>query len=98
VTGSSQLVGSSPPGEVFQHGEAAHEGACGGAVPVLFAGQPSHGVAGAHAQNRSVAGADETDALGDVQGLADGVGVSVGAGARGEATSATVIRDGSWPL
>ena len=57
----------------------------GGAVPVVLTGRADDGVAGADAHHRAVAGADEADALGDVQGLADGVGVPVGAGAGGEA-------------
>jgi hypothetical protein len=37
-----------------------------------------------HADDCAVAGLHEPDAVGDVQGLADGVGVPVGAGAGGE--------------
>src|SRR3954447_14595843 len=71
-------------GEVLQHGEVAHEGVGGGAVPVLLVGRADDGVAGADPDDGTVAGADQADALGDVQRLADGVAVPVGAGAGGE--------------
>lgn len=43
------------------------KGVGGGAVPALLAGWADEGVAGPDAQRRSVAGADQSDALGDVQ-------------------------------
>jgi hypothetical protein len=78
------VVGVCAAGEVLEHREVAHEGVGGRAVPVVFPGRVDDGVAGAHAEHRAVARADESDALGDVQGLADRMGVPVGAGARGE--------------
>src|SRR6266566_5129619 len=72
----------------FEHGEVAHEVALGSAVPVLLARRRVDGVAGAHADDGAVAGRDEADAVGDVQRLADGMGVPVGAGAGGEADEA----------
>src|SRR4051794_33556018 len=68
-------------GPRFEHGEVAHERVGRGAVPVLLAGRADDGVAGPDAQDGAVTGADEADTVGDVQGLADGVGVPVGAGA-----------------
>src|SRR4051812_365578 len=64
--------------------QVAHERVGGGAVPVVLVRRADDGLAGVDAQHLPVAGADETDALGDVQGLPDGVGVPVGAGAGGE--------------
>jgi hypothetical protein len=57
----------------------AHEGVGGGAVPVLLVGRADDGVASAHPRDGAVAGADEADALSDVEGLSDGVAVPVGA-------------------
>jgi hypothetical protein len=67
-------------------------------VPVLLIGRADDGVSGAHPQHGAVAGADQPDALGDVQRPADGVPVPVGAAPGVNRTSATVIRDGSVPL
>ena len=77
--------GVAPVRQGLEHGEVAHEGVGGGAVPVVLAGRADDGLAGADAEHRTVAGTDEADSLGDVQGLADGVGVPVGVGAGGEA-------------
>jgi hypothetical protein len=60
---------------------------------VLLAWRCPDGVAGAHADDRAVAVDDQSDALDDVQGLADGVGVPVGAGTGRE--SLAMSRDGS---
>src|SRR5215218_3025792 len=77
--------GVRPVGVVLEQREVAHEGVGGGAVPVLLPGRADGGVAGADAQHGAVAGADEADALADVQGLADGGDVPVAAGPRSEA-------------
>jgi hypothetical protein len=45
---------------------------------VLLVWRADDGVTGADAREAAVAGADQADALGDVEGLADGVGVPVG--------------------
>src|SRR5438445_313614 len=68
----------------FEHGQVTHEVAVGGAVPVFLAGRRVDGIAGTHPDDGAVAGDDKTGPVGDVQGLADGVGVPVGAGAGGE--------------
>jgi hypothetical protein len=54
-------------------------------------------VSPAHTDDRAVADADEADPLGDVEGLADGVEVPVGAGTGGEAHEPTVMRDDAVP-
>src|SRR5258707_423418 len=59
--------------------------ACSGAVPVFFAGWCPYGVAGAHSYDGAVAGDDQADAVGAVQGLAERVRVPVGPRAGGEA-------------
>src|SRR5712691_12046990 len=83
VTGSSHVV-PSPPGDALEHCEVAHEVSGGSAVPVFLAWRGVDGVAGTHADDCAVAGLHEPDAVGNVQGLADGVGVPVGPGAGGE--------------
>src|SRR2546421_301208 len=70
-------------GKAFEHGEVAHEGVAGGAMPVVLVGWADDRVAGTDAQDRAVSGTDESDAFGDVQGLADGVAGPVGVGAPG---------------
>ena len=62
-----------------------HEGRVGVSVPVLLSGRALDGLAGADAYDAPVAGAYETGAVRDVEGLAVGVGVPVGAGFGGEA-------------
>ena len=57
----------------------------GGAVPVPFAGGRVDGVAGADLDDLAAAGLDQPDALGDVQGLPERVGVPGVAGSGGEA-------------
>src|SRR4051812_21834315 len=68
----------------LEHRDVAHQLALGRAVPVLLAGGRPDGLAGADPHDAPVAGADEADPVGDVEGLADGVGVPVGAGTGGE--------------
>src|SRR5882757_4495249 len=71
VRGRVLLVGErfEPDGGVaavglgFEHGEVAHEGVGGGAVPVLLAGWADDGVTGPDAQHGAVAGADQAGAL-----------------------------------
>ncbi|SFH20740.1 PHP domain-containing protein [Streptomyces mirabilis] len=72
-------------GVADNHGDVGHERGVGGAVPVLLAGRALDGLSGAHACDVSVSGADQSDAVGDVEGLAVGVGVPIRAGAGGEA-------------
>jgi hypothetical protein len=54
-----------------------------GAVPVLLPGSGVHGVAGPH-DDDAVAGGDDPDAFGDMEGLPDAVAVPGGAGTGGE--------------
>src|ERR1700761_3283707 len=72
----------------FEHGEVAHEVVLRGAVPVFLAGRGVDGVAGTHADDGAVPGGNQTGPVGDVQGLADSVGVPVGPGAGCEADQA----------
>ena len=51
-------------------GQVGHEVGVGGAVPVLLTGQALDGLTGADTHDVAVAGADQADAVGDVQGLA----------------------------
>lgn len=67
------------------HGDVSHEGGVGGSVPMLFTGRALDGLAGRNAYDVAVTGADQAGAVGDVEGLAVGVGVPVGAGSGGEA-------------
>jgi hypothetical protein len=97
VTGSSHLVGSLPSAGGFEHGQVAHERVGGGAVPVLV-GRADDGLTGVDAHHGSVAGADQTDALGHVQCLPDGVRVPIGVAPGVNRTSLTFIRDGPVPL
>ena len=55
-------------GAAFEHGEVAHEDVGGGAMPVVFVGWADAGVTGAHTA-LARRGADDADALGDVQGV-----------------------------
>jgi hypothetical protein len=57
----------------------------GGAVPVPLVGRGVDGLAGADLGHLSTAGLDQPDALDDVEGLPDRVGVPGGAGAGAEA-------------
>src|ERR671921_854977 len=68
----------------FLHRKVGHEAVWGGAVPVVLAGLEEHPVARADHLDRSAAALAEADALGDVDGLAVGVGVPGGASARAE--------------
>src|SRR4029453_16281606 len=67
------------------HRQVAHELVGGGAVPVPLARGRVDGLAGMDLDDLAAAGLDEADALGDVEGLAQGVAVPGGAGARGDA-------------
>src|SRR6266516_6780349 len=66
------------------HGDVSHEAVGRGAVPVVFAWLEEHAVAGADLLDRIPLALAAADALGDVDGLAKGVGVPGGAGAGGE--------------
>ena len=57
------------------HREVGHEAVGGGAVPVVLARLEEHPVAGADHLDLPAAALAEADALGDVDGLAVGVGV-----------------------
>ena len=59
----------------FLHREVGHEAVGGGAVPVVLAGLEEHAVAGTDDLDRLPAALAEPDALGDVDGLAERVGV-----------------------
>src|SRR5579875_4152961 len=71
-------------GRGLGYGQMTHEVSGRGAVPVQLVGRGVDDVAGAQIGAVAAAGLDETAALGDVEGLADGVGVPSGAGGRGE--------------
>src|SRR5215216_4365917 len=68
----------------FLHRYVGHEAVRGGAVPVVLAGLEEHAVSWADDLDRSAAALTEADALGDVDGLPEGVGVPGGSRARGE--------------
>src|SRR5262245_15724282 len=68
----------------LEHREVGHEAVGGGAVPVVLAGLEENAVAGVDLLDRSAAALAPADALGDVDGLAVGVGVPGRAGARRE--------------
>src|SRR5215208_5262740 len=72
----------------FLHRYVGHEAVRGGAVPVVLAGLEEHAVARADYLDRFAAALREADALGDVDGLAVGVGVPRGPRARGEVDAA----------
>lgn len=104
VCGTVLVVGDGfePGGAVvvsgaFEQGEMGHEVAVGGAVPMVFSGRGVDGVACAHANDGAVAGDHEPDSVGNVQGLAEVVGVPVGAGAGVNRTRPTIIREESSP-
>src|SRR4051812_16007489 len=82
--GLEPRVGVPTVGPGFEHGEVAHEGVGGGAVPVLLVGRADDGLAGVDTHHGPIADADQTDALSDVQCLSDSVRVPVGPGAGGE--------------
>src|SRR5437667_4077508 len=69
---------------VLPQGEVDHEVVRGGAVPVLLAGGRIDDIAWVRLDDLAAAGLDQGDALDDVKGLAQAVGVPGGAGARGE--------------
>ena len=80
----------------FEHREVGHEAVGGGAVPVLLARLEEHAVAGADDLDRPAAALRAADALGDVDGLAVGVGVPRRPRARREVDAAR--RAGASPL
>src|SRR4051812_27461125 len=63
----------------LQQRQVAHERLGGGAVPVVLVRRADDRLTGVDAQHLTVTGADQADALGDVQGLTDRVGMPVGA-------------------
>src|SRR5215217_2087292 len=63
------------------HREVGHEAGGRGAVPVVLARLEEHAVTGVDDLDRPSAALAAPDALGDVDGLAEGVGVPSGAGA-----------------
>src|SRR5215208_997596 len=65
----------------FLHRYVGHEAVRSGAVPVVLAGLEEHAVARSDHLDRPAAPLAEPDALGDVDGLAEGVGVPGGASA-----------------
>src|SRR5918999_5120707 len=76
------------------HGYVGHEAVRGGAVLVVLTRLEEHAVAGADHLDLSAAALAEADSLGDVDGLAVGVGVPGGSGARGEVDAAG--REAGW--
>jgi hypothetical protein len=78
----------SPAGDGFGDGQVGHEVLGGGAVPVLLVGRRVDDVARADLGDLAAAGLHQTLSVGDVEGLADGVGVPGGAGVRREADRA----------
>src|SRR3977135_624364 len=66
------------------HGDVGHEAVGRGAVPVVLAGLEEDAVAGADDLDRAAAPLAEADALGDVDVLAERVGVPGGAGSGSE--------------
>jgi hypothetical protein len=79
----------------FGDGQVRHEVVRGGAVPVLLAGWGPDDVAAADNDDSPTPGLHEPDAVGDVEGLAEGVGVPGAAGAGGEAN---LVRPGTGGL
>src|SRR5215204_3127498 len=77
------------------HGYVGHEAVRGGAVPVLLARLEEHAVARADHLDPSAAALAEANALGDVDGLPEGVGVPRGSGARGEVDAARLQARGT---
>lgn len=67
-----------------EHRQVGHQVVAGGAVPVLLTGRSPDRLAGLQHQHLAVPGRDEPDPVGAVQRLAEGVGVPVRPGARGE--------------
>src|SRR5207247_2852237 len=65
----------------FLDGQVGHEALRGGAVPVVLAGLEIDAVAGADDLDGTAAALAAADALGDVDRLAEGVGVPGGTGA-----------------
>ena len=104
VCGTVLVVGDGfEPGDAvvvsgaFEQGEMGHEVAVGGAVPVVLSGRGVDGVACVHANDVAVSGYDEPDSVGNVQCLAEVVGVPVGAGTGVNRTRPTIMREGSSP-
>src|SRR5579871_6562146 len=67
--------------EFFLDGDVGHGGGGGGAVPVFLAGGEPDDVAGAEFFDGAAVALGPAEAGGDDEGLAEGVGVPVGAGA-----------------
>jgi hypothetical protein len=82
---------------VFEHGEMADKRIGGRAVPVLLVRWTDDSIAGTDALDGAVAGTDQADAFGDVQGLADGAAVPVGMRPGVNPTRLTVMRDRCSP-
>jgi Glucose dehydrogenase C-terminus/FAD binding domain len=68
----------------FGDGQMGHEVVRGGAVPVPLVGGRGDDVTGSDLLDGAAAGLHQPPALGDIQGLPDGVGVPGGAGPGGE--------------
>jgi hypothetical protein len=81
------LDGATPLVDLL-HRYVGHEAVGSCAVPVILSGLEEHAVAGVDDLDLSAAALAEPDALGDVDGLAVGVGVPGGAGAGGEVDAA----------
>src|SRR5258707_57628 len=75
-------------GDGFGDGQVAHKVVGRGAVPMPLAGRGVDDVARADLGAVTAAGLHESASLGDVEGLADGVGVPRGAGGGSEADGA----------
>ena len=78
-------------GDDFGDGQAGHEVAGCGALPVPFAGRGAAEVAGADFLDLAAAWLAEAAAFGDVEGQPDGVTAPCGAGRRGESDGAGTV-------
>jgi hypothetical protein len=79
----------------LEQGDVHHEAVGGGAVPVVLARLEEDAVAGLDGLDRAALALAEADAFGDVDGLAERVGVPGGAGAGVKWTSPPPRRAGA---